>query len=86
MDAIFNKGFALARLGKQEEAIVCYDMVLEINPKHMNALSNKGVALGFLDKYEEAIVCYDTALESSPNNSDIIANLVALKVYSELKY
>ena len=52
----------------------------------MNALSNKGVALGFLDKYEEAVVCYDRALEISPNNSDIIANLVALKISTELKY
>ena len=86
IDAIFNKGFALARLGKQEEAIVCYEKVLEINPNHVNALSNKGVALGFLDKYEEAVVCYDRALEISPNNSDIIANLVALKVSTELKY
>jgi len=50
------------------------------------SIFNKGVALGFLDKYEEAIVCYDTALEISPNNTDVIANLVALKVYSDLKY
>ncbi len=85
MDALFNRGFALGELEKNEEAVVCYDKVLKINPNHMNALSNKGVALGFLDKYEEAVACYDKALEINPNNSNVIANFVALKIYTELK-
>jgi len=85
MKTLSNKGVALSRLGKQEEAIACYDKVLEFNRNDMKTLSNKGVALGFLDKYEEAIACYDKALEINPNDSNVIANLISLKIYVEQK-
>jgi len=49
-DALYHKGVALARLGKHDEAVVCYDRMLEINPNDFEALYNKGVALGELKK------------------------------------
>ena len=40
-----NKGVALAKLNKSDEAIKAYDKAIEINPHNSNAWNNKGVAL-----------------------------------------
>ena len=40
-----NKGIALSDLGRKEEAIVCYDKAIEINPQYADAYNNKGNAL-----------------------------------------
>ena len=44
-DYYFKKSLALEKLGKYEEAIECYDKILEIDPRAVNAYHNKGVAL-----------------------------------------
>src|SRR5660397_114170 len=71
-----NKGFALNRLGKYQEAITAYDKALEIDPqnleefyeKHFDKLlwNNKGLALYNLSKYLEAITAYEKALKIDP--------------------
>lgn len=61
-----NKGVSLGRLGKRQEAIVCYDKAIEINPVYANAWVSKADALNRLDKLQEAIVCYDKAIEINP--------------------
>ena len=63
-----NKGSSLGKLGKHEEAIKCYDKVLELNPEDISAWFYKGYELGKLGKHEEAIKCYDKVLELNPNN------------------
>ena len=50
-------------LGKHEEAIKCYDKVIEIDPEYPFAWYNKGVALRQLEKPEEEIKCYDKVKE-----------------------
>ncbi|MFQ5862912.1 MAG: tetratricopeptide repeat protein, partial [Candidatus Brocadiales bacterium] len=37
-----NKGVALGQLGRDQEAIKCYDKALEIDPKYAKAWYNKG--------------------------------------------
>ena len=64
-----NKGVSLRILGKHQEAIVCYDRALEINPRDALAWSNKGFALSDLGKYQEAIICCDKALEINPRDA-----------------
>ena len=61
-----DKGYALRKLGRYEEAIRCYDRALEIDPRDAVAWYNKGIALDNLRRYEEAIRCYDKALEINP--------------------
>jgi len=41
-EEFYNKGVELGDLGKNEEAVVCYDKVLEINSNDFYALYNKG--------------------------------------------
>jgi len=60
------KGASLSSLGKYKEAIVCFNKVLEIDPRDAETWNNKGDALGTLGKYKEAIECYDTALKLNP--------------------
>jgi len=62
-----NKGKALSSLGKNEEALKCYDRSLEINPNSTFGWSNKGLALYYLGKTEQAIECYSKALEFDSN-------------------
>lgn len=46
-EALYNKGNALARLGRLQDAIKAYDEVLKLEPKHQDALFNKQL----LEKY-----------------------------------
>jgi tetratricopeptide (TPR) repeat protein len=54
--------------GKYNEAIQCYDRVIEIDPDNVVALNNKGRLLCELEKYHAAIECYDRAIEIDPDN------------------
>lgn len=56
----------LGELGRPEEALVCYDHALEINPHLEQAWSNKGTVLDELGLSEEALACLDRALAINP--------------------
>ena len=60
--ALSDKGLALGKLGKHQEAIDCYDRILANDSNNVYALNNKGFALSKLSKYQEAIEEYDKAL------------------------
>jgi tetratricopeptide (TPR) repeat protein len=66
----YNKGYSLHSLGRFEEAIVCYNKVLEISPRHKDAWNNKGNSLHSLGRFEEAVVCYNKAIEIAPRLMD----------------
>ena len=57
-----RKGLCLEKLGRDEEALQCYDEVLAYNPGNSEAWYSKGYLLNKTGKYDEAIVCYDKAL------------------------
>ena len=61
-----NKGIALDNLSKFQDALVCYDQAIEINPRFADAWNHKGLALDHLDRHQEALICYDTAIEINP--------------------
>lgn len=58
----YNRGNALLRLGRYEQAIDSYSKALRYNPTEYEAFYNKGNALFFLKRYEEAIKSYDSCL------------------------
>ncbi len=53
-----QQGLALSALGRQEEAIACYDRALEIDPRFVVAWRNKGDVLSTLGRKEEAVQAY----------------------------
>ncbi|MDE1812947.1 MAG: tetratricopeptide repeat protein, partial [Thaumarchaeota archaeon] len=57
------------KLGKYDQAITCYDIVLKDNPEHTICLLNKGLALHHLERYDQAITCYDKILAHTPDNT-----------------
>jgi len=64
-----NKGGSLNKLGRFDEAILCYNKALEIDPRYIRAWGNKGLSLDHLGRYDEAITCYNKALEIDPRDT-----------------
>ncbi len=58
-----NKGFALGILKKHEEAMKCFDRIIELDPKHIIAYFNKGISLAKLNLENEAISYFDKVIE-----------------------
>ena len=69
-----NKGDALRKQGKYDEAIKYYDKALAIDPYHKPSLNSKGIALAKQGKYDEAISYYEKALAIDPGDTNAIKN------------
>lgn len=65
---IGNKGFCLLQLEKYEEAIICLDKALEINPQNYINLENKGLCFEKLGQIDEAVDNYEKSLVLRPIN------------------
>ncbi|OGX08090.1 MAG: hypothetical protein A2Y03_04765 [Omnitrophica WOR_2 bacterium GWF2_38_59] len=63
---LINKGIALGNLGRQQEAIVCFDEATKMDPRDPFVWYNKGIILRNLGRQQEAIACYDKAIEIDP--------------------
>jgi tetratricopeptide (TPR) repeat protein len=64
------KGYSLNTLGRWEEAILCYDRAIALEPRGFASWSNKGSCLGDLGRWGEALACYDQALAIAPWDSN----------------
>ena len=53
----YEDGNSLSNLGKDREAIACYDKALSLDSKNWDAWTNKGNSLAKLGKDEETIEC-----------------------------
>jgi len=56
LKTLSNKGVALARLGKHEEAVACFDKALKINPNDFDILANKDLVLAKLNQKKNHIL------------------------------
>jgi tetratricopeptide (TPR) repeat protein len=70
---LLGKGQALLNMDKPDEALVCFDEALALEPNNADALVKKGTVLERLRKLPEAIECYDRAILA--DNSMTIAYL-----------
>ena len=68
------KGSVLWRLNRLDEALECYDKVLELNPSDVNAWTDKAVYYCLLGKWQEAIDSCDKATELDPKNIEAWCN------------
>lgn len=59
---MLGKGQSLLNLDQPQEALACFDAILEIDARHTEALVKKGAALERLRKLDEALECYDRAI------------------------
>ena len=67
-----NKGVALRKLGKIEDAINCYNKALSIDPDLSRALLNKARALKMQKKFDLALFTYEDILELHPEHREAI--------------
>lgn len=54
----YEKGYALRKIHRYEEAIACFDITLESSPNNVRAATAKGIALRELGKNEESLVFF----------------------------
>jgi tetratricopeptide (TPR) repeat protein len=69
-----NKGIALAKLGRPEEALAPYNRALALNLQYAEPWNNKGIALGWLGRYGEALACFDHALALDHQRASVWVN------------
>ena len=69
-----NRGVALDKLGRLDDAIASYDNALEFKPDDHQAWYNRGVALGNIGRFDDAIASYDKALEIKPDDPSVYYN------------
>jgi PAS domain S-box-containing protein len=73
--AWYRKGVDLYyKHGKFQEAIQCFDRVIEIEPNHSGAWNGRGVCLKELGRYEEAIQCFEKVISLNPNDEEVYYN------------
>ena len=63
----FGQGCQQLKKGNFEDALFCFEKVIELEPDNHEAWIRRGGALGNLGRFEEAINSYDKALEIKPN-------------------
>ena len=65
--AYINTGIILADLGRLDEAIECFDRVLEKDENHPGACFVKGLAMMQKARFKEAVELFDRALKVYPD-------------------
>jgi tetratricopeptide (TPR) repeat protein len=65
-----NRGLALYKQGRYEEAIDSFSKALDLHPYYAEAWYNRGLSLNALNRNKEAIECYDKAIETEPHYID----------------
>jgi len=68
-------GFALARLGKPQDALAAYQKALELDPKQEQAALGLGWAYQYTKEYDKAIAAYTQAIQIDPKEASADANL-----------
>ncbi len=69
-----KKGVAYLGLRRFQEAIKCFNIVLEIDSFYVDALFYKASTLLYLSFYDEAIKCFNEILEGDPNSVEALNN------------
>ncbi len=65
-----QRGLALQRLRRLEEALASYDRALAVWRDNHEALCNRGAALQELNRFDEALASYDRALAVRPHYAE----------------
>jgi tetratricopeptide (TPR) repeat protein len=81
-----NKGSSLDNLGRREEAILCYDAALRLDPNLVAAHLNKGIALFGAGRPSNALACYEKALQLESKSERLWTNKgVVLKSLGDIE-
>lgn len=70
--ALNGKGIVLTNLGKSENALKYYKLVLDVDQNNPDASYGIGIALANLGKFKESLLFLQKAHELDPNSERII--------------
>jgi protein O-GlcNAc transferase len=73
-DAYNNRGNALKRLGRLEEALTSYNRASALAPKDAASLNNRGSVLKDLKRYKQALTDFDNAIKLKPDFTEAYNN------------
>jgi tetratricopeptide (TPR) repeat protein len=65
-----NRGLALLRLGKADQALADFDRALETAPKLVSAYYNRSLALAAQQKWSEALAAVERAISLDPQPAE----------------
>jgi S1-C subfamily serine protease len=72
--AYYGRGTTKSIIGNHQDAIVDFDLAIEINPQYVYAYYNRGNAKSALGNNQGAINDYDRAIEIAPQDADAYYN------------
>jgi tetratricopeptide (TPR) repeat protein len=75
-----NLGFALAGMGRWQEAIPLYERQLQLMPDDAEAENSLGLALARVGRVQEAIARFERAVQLKPDYADAHSNLAVALV------
>jgi tetratricopeptide (TPR) repeat protein len=93
--AVVDKGISFGGLERHEQAIDCYDEVIDrfgaaqelvLRGLVARALNNKGNALDRLDRRAEAIACFSAIVERQSNADDSELKEIVMRAVGRLQY
>ena len=67
--AIYHKGFALAKLGNSEDALLEFERALNENPGNAQAYHQKGQILVKIGRLDEALDAFNKSIALKPDNA-----------------
>src|SRR5580700_10029173 len=68
VEALNNRGFALSRLKRFDEALLSLDRAMALRPAMREALNNRGNVLVALNRHDDAIADFNRALAICPDD------------------
>ena len=65
IDVLLSEGKKLNDEDKYEEAVICYDKAIKIDPKNAEVWRGKGESLAMISA-KKAMICFDRLIEVKP--------------------
>jgi tetratricopeptide (TPR) repeat protein len=71
LTVLLNLGWALHKVERYDDALKCFDSVLDRDPSNVEAWRRKGDVFSKTDRWGGAIQCYSEAVKHAPGREDI---------------
>ena len=66
-----NRGLALQKLKRLDDALASYDKAIALKPDSAEAFTNRGLALQELKRLDDALASYDKAIALKPDSAAV---------------
>lgn len=74
----FGYAITCQKLGRWDQALLCYDEAIKADEKYVEAIVDKGVLLRNMLRHHESIKCFERVLEINPQHQTALGNYAIL--------